>query len=150
MGSDIQSKLNKLLSDWPDGMIYCASWLNDQGYYSELIRKYKSSHWIEPIGSGAYKKRGGQVEWIGGLHAVQSQLHLKVHIAGKSALELLGKAQYLSMNQKQILVVGNKKEQLPTWLRKYNWGVALKYQVKKLFDEKENDFATKSFGYTHL
>lgn len=150
MSSEIQNKLNQMISNWPDGMVYCASWLDDQGYYSELLYKYKNSNWIESIGKGAYKKYGDKIEWMGGLNAVQAQLHLKVHLAGKSALEQLNKAQYLSMGKKQILVAGTKKEQLPKWLRKYNWDVVIKYQVKKLFNEGEKDFNTKSFGYTQI
>lgn len=150
MSTVIQNKLNQMLSNWIDGAVFCTSWLIENGYYDDLIRRYKNSNWIETIGSGAYKKKGDKVEWAGGLQAAQSQLHLKVHVAGKSALELQGKAQYLAMNQKQILVAGTKKEQLPAWLRKYDWGVVIKYQVKKLFDEKETDFGTKSFGYTQI
>jgi hypothetical protein len=150
MGTDTQTKLNHLMSHWPDGMIYCTSWLNTQGYSSELIHKYKKSHWITPLGSGAYKKHEDRAEWMGALSAVQSQLQLKVHLAGKSALELLGKAQYLSLKQKQILISGNKKEQLPAWFRKYNWGVEIKYQVQELINQKESDFGTKSFGYTKM
>ncbi len=73
-----------------------------------------------------------------------------MHLAGKSALELLGKAQYLSLKQKQILTSGNMKEQLPAWFRKYNWGVEIKYQVQKLINQGESDFGTKSFGYTKM
>lgn len=150
MSTDSQNKINQLMNQWPDGMVYCATWLNLQGYSSELIRRYKKSNWIKPLGSGAYKKHGDKVEWMGGLFAAQSQLHLKVHLSGKSALEFLGKAQYLPLNQKQILIAGNRKEQLPTWFRKYNWGVDIKYQVQKLINQNEGDFGTKSFGYTKM
>jgi len=147
MSIDTKTKLNRLLASWPEGAVYSTQKLIELGYGSEFIQKYKNSHWIEPLGKGAYKKNGDSVEWFGGVECLQSQLKLRVHVGGKAALELLGKAQYIPLNQRQIILWGDKKELLPAWFRKHTWDIKLKYQSKKLFIEPKDSFSQKQFGF---
>ena len=146
MSIDKKNKLNQLLSRWPDGHIKSSQWLKEQGYGSNLIQKYKKGQWIEPLGKGAYKKFNDSVGWRAGIACAQQQLSLPVHIGGKSAISILGKSQYLLLNQKSIEVIGNKKALLPSWLKNYNWEVTLRYQIKNLF--RNDVFGEKQFGYT--
>ncbi len=148
MSIDKKNKLNLLFSNWYDGQIKTTGWLKSHGYSNALIQKYKKGQWIEPIGKGAYKKYGDSVNWVSVLSCVQQELKLAVHVSGKSALQLLGKSQYIAFDQKKKFVIGNKKELLPFWAQNYNEDVSLEYKVKKLF--KKDQFNEKNWGYTTL
>ena len=147
MGIEKQTKLNHLMRNWPDGKIKSSVWLNTEGYGANFIQKYKSNNWIEAIGTGAFKKSGDEVSWAAALECLQKQLNSEVHVGGKTAIEFAGKAQYLKMKETSVVVLSNKKEALPAWMKKHNWNVKLDFKVKNLF--KSNlDFGEKSNGFT--
>jgi hypothetical protein len=146
MGIEIKSKLNYLLSNWPDGQIKTSKWLKEHGYGAEYLQKYKRGQWIQPLGAGGYRKFGDKVDWTSALACLQQDLKLQIHVGGKSALELLGKAQYLQLNQKKVLTVGNEKYNLPLWLNTYPWDIKIEHRIKKLF--LNDSFKDKRFGLT--
>jgi hypothetical protein len=82
MSTENRSKINQLINQWPRGTVSATSALLSMGFSNELIRRYKNSRWIKPIGRGVYALYGDQVEWTGGLHALQTQLGLTVHAGG--------------------------------------------------------------------
>ncbi len=149
MGIEKQSKLNLLIRNWPDGKINSSSWLTSKGYGANFIQKYKNNNWIEAVGSGAYKKSGDDVAWAAALECIQKQLKSEVHVGGKTALELTGKAQYLKMKETSVVILSNKKEALPLWMKNYNWNAHLNFKVKNLFNPKLA-FAEKSNGFTTI
>ena len=69
----------------------CSSWLVDQGYSLDLQKRYKKSQWFDSIGTGALIRHADDVDYLGGIYALQTQLGLFVHPAAKTALSLLGK-----------------------------------------------------------
>ena len=50
-----------------------------------------------------------------------------IHPGGRTALSLLGKAHYLELVAKRVIVFGGKGEKLPAWFKKHDWGVAVNY-----------------------
>ncbi len=150
MSIEIRSKLNLLLRQWPDGRILSSRWLKTKGYGPELIQKYKKSGWIEALGSGVYKKPSDAVDWSSVVDTLQNQLELRIHVGGKSALELHGKAQYMKFAGSEITLLGNRKEALPLWAKKTKWDTTLKYQMKTLFREEPTTFARKEAGFTRF
>lgn len=134
MSRQNRSKLNQLIAEWPRGAIYVAPFLAAKGFSPELLRKYKQSKWIKPIGRGAYALYGDTVEWVGALYALQRQLGLEVHAGGKTALELKGYAHFLSPEQKTpVFLYGYNVQRLPAWMREYNWARPIVYIRTKLF-----------------
>ncbi|MGM0389613.1 MAG: AbiEi antitoxin N-terminal domain-containing protein, partial [Natrinema limicola] len=57
----------------PKGTVVLASWLVKQGYSHDLQQKYIRSRWLEPVGKGAFKRTGEEVDLFGALYALQSQ-----------------------------------------------------------------------------
>ncbi|MGZ3745197.1 MAG: type IV toxin-antitoxin system AbiEi family antitoxin domain-containing protein [Pseudobdellovibrionaceae bacterium] len=149
MGIEKQSKLNQLMRQWPDGRINSSLWLKSEGYGANFIQKYKNNNWIEVVGTGAYKKSGDEVTWASGLECLQKQLRSEVYVGGKTAIELAGRAQYLKMKETKVVMLSNKKEALPSWMKNHDWNVELDYKVKNLFKtnlafgEKLNGFTTR-------
>lgn len=127
MSTQNESKINKLLQSQPPGVALLSSWLAEQGYSLDLQKRYRKSKWLESIGSGAMIRTGDKIDLTGALYALQSQKGLSIHIGAKSALAYLGKAQYLELHTKRVLLFGAKEESLPTWFNEYPWEVEVNY-----------------------
>lgn len=127
MSLENEYKINKLLKEWPQGTVYLTSWLVDQGYSNQLLNRYKNSNWIESLGSGAMKRSGDTITVEGALYALQEQRGSSIHLGGKTALSMLGKAHYLAFSARRITLFGNAKEKLPLWFINYKWGAELDY-----------------------
>jgi len=123
MNTERESKLNTLLSTSPSGIVLTSACLVEQGYSLDLQKQYKKSQWFDSIGTGALIRHGDQVDYLGGIYALQSQLGLSVHPAAKTALSLQGKAHYLELSTKKVQLFGGKNENLPLWFKKRNWGL---------------------------
>jgi len=121
----MESKLNNLLSVQPLGTVLASSWLTDHDYSPELQKRYKKSRWFESIGTGALIRHGDEVDYLGGLYALQTQLGLSVHPAAKTALSMQGKAHYLELSAKRVQLFGGQDENLPLWFKKHDWGVSV-------------------------
>ncbi|MBZ9786719.1 AbiEi antitoxin N-terminal domain-containing protein [Psychroflexus sp. CAK57W] len=55
------SKINRLLKLQPSGVVLISSWLVEQGYSPELLRKYRNSNWLTSIGTGAMIRENNQL-----------------------------------------------------------------------------------------
>ena len=76
---------------------------------------------------------------------MQSQLGLSVHPGGKTALSLQGKSHYLEVSAKRVQLFGN--ENLPSWFKKYDWGLELKTTLSSFLSPDIGliDFVHKGF-----
>ncbi len=144
MASEIRSKINRLLTAWPQGTVAVSRWLEVQGVYQQLVHEYEKSGWIQRVGQGAYVRAGVRVEWTGGLYAIQEQLKLPVHAGAKTALQLQGYAHYLAMGKGgAVSLFGSPGTKLPAWFLQYDWGAALRYSTTKLFSDDPSAGLTK-------
>ncbi|WP_236979603.1 type IV toxin-antitoxin system AbiEi family antitoxin [Membranihabitans maritimus] len=116
------SKLNHLLQSLPSGIVVLSSWLVDKGYSYDLIRRYKKSNWFTSIGSGAIIRTGDNVGYEGAVYALQRQGGLKVHIGGRTALSLLGRAHYLDFDARKVFLFCESGSKLPAWFLNNDWG----------------------------
>lgn len=66
-----------------------------------------------------------QVDYLGGVYALQAQLGLSAHPAAKTALSLQGKAHYLEMSAAKAQLFSHSGENVPLWFKKYDWGLTL-------------------------
>ena len=65
------------------------------------------------------------MDYLGGVYALQTQLGLWVHPAGKTALSMHGKAYYLEMALKRVQLFGGADDSLPLWFKKHDWGLSI-------------------------
>lgn len=143
-------KINQLLKSWPTNAVYLTAWLTKHGYSTQLLNRYKKSNWIEAIGSGAMLKSGDSPTIEGAVYALQHQANSHIHPAAKTALEMAGKAHYLSMQQQAYFLFGDCNEKLPIWLKKFPWKPNVKYISSNflqdslgLIDYQINEFTIK-------
>ncbi|HEY9168496.1 MAG TPA: type IV toxin-antitoxin system AbiEi family antitoxin [Lutibacter sp.] len=120
MSTYIESKINQLLQDIPQGVVVLASWLHAKGYSYELQRRYKESQWLESIGNGALKRKGDTIDVYGALYAMQ-QAAKNVHIGGPTSLQLQGFSHYIKMGDKKVYLFSEKKFNIPKWFKQYVW-----------------------------
>jgi len=131
----MESKLNQLLKKWPKGTVATGSWLQEHGVYRQLARRYAESGWIHPLGCGAFLRAEDDVDWFGGLYALQTQLRLRVYAGGSTALSLQGLGYHLPMgNKAAVSLFSERRERLPAWFTRYEWGVRIHHHSPRLFE----------------
>ncbi len=114
------------------------SWLTQQGIYRQLSDVYRKSAWLEHIGNGAFKISGDNVDWTGGVWALQQQLSLRVHVGAKTSLELQGFGHFLPLGKgAQVWLFGAPGVRLPLWFSKYAWTDTVRYTTADLFGKEE-------------
>ena len=147
MNTEKKSKINRLLRTQPSGVVLSSAWLADQGYSLDLQKRYKRSRWFDSIGTGALVRHGDQVDYLGGVYALQTHLGLSVHPAGRTALSMQGKSHYLELSTKKVQLFGGVDDDLPLWFKKYSWGVDLDYRLSSFLppDLGLVEFEHKSF-----
>ncbi len=127
------------------GTVAVSSWLEEQGVYQQLAHTYEKSSWVRRIGRGAYVRDGENVEWTGGLYAIQEQLRLPVHAGGKTSLQMQGYAHFLPLGKgAPVALFGSPGVKLPAWFRSQPWGVKVRYRTMRLFED------AKDLGLTSL
>jgi hypothetical protein len=133
MNTKKSNKLNLLIREWPRGAVYTQKYLSRLGYYHDLVKSYRRSGWLESVGAGAFKLAGDPVDWYGGLYALQKQLHLSVHVGGRTALELRGYSHYGRIGAEKCYLYAPAGTRLPLWFHKYEWGVDIIFKATRLF-----------------
>lgn len=127
-------KLAKLLSNWPKGTVASQRWLNKQEIPRQLAERYRYSGWLRRLERGAYARLNENVDWTGGLYAMQSQLDLPIHAGGKTALELQGYAHFVPVGEGgPVYLFGDPGTRLPAWFLRHAWGVKVVYATQGLF-----------------
>ena len=129
MSTKNESKINTLLNSQPSGVVFASSWLKNHGYSLDLQKRYRKSRWFESIGTGAMIRQFDQVDYLGGIYTLQSQLGKTVHPAGKTALSMQGKSHYLELATKRVQLFGDQSEYLPQWFKNRDWKVSVNYRA---------------------
>lgn len=144
MTSKNVSKINQVLQEWPKNTIAIQPWLTLLGVSCKLANWHMGSGWLKRFGTGAYTRPGDQVEWQGGVYALQTQLDKTVHVGGHTALELQGLSHFVPLGQqKKVLLVSDLQERLPAWFRNHQWNVDIEHRCLSLFERVPHKSATE-------
>lgn len=130
-----ERKLNHFMVSAPSGVVLTSEWLEKQGISPRLAWWYVHSGLLERLGMRAFKKPGDNIAWAGVVAALQSQMHLPVHVGGKTALQLLGRSHFVPMQGiKQVMLFADLGTRAPSWLRKHNlWDATFEIFRTSLF-----------------
>jgi len=161
VGKQNQEKLNWLQRSLPEGLVADAAWLERNGYSGALRKKYVAHGWLDRLARGVYRRPAPQltqervakgVPWESVVISLQTLLHAKFVLGGRTALELQGFAHYLSSApQREIHLYGTDKH--PGWVLKLNLESRFVFHnAKRLFpndivldvDNKANDPLVRS------
>lgn len=148
---DVQKKqkINQLLQQHVPGTVLTQAWLEHHGYTRQLMAQYINSLWFERIGQGALIRKGDQVGWQGAVYALQKELELPIHIAGKSALNFFGFGHYVTLGSQQTLYLSahsttGRTIKLPKWFNQHDWDIEIKLTAGSLFTENEVGLVNKA------
>ena len=134
------------MQKWPQGTVMTTDWLKRQGISRQSVDNYKNSGWLERIGQGAYKRKGDDLSWEGGLYALQKLQNLPVHAGGRTALELRGLGHYVKMNSNQVMLWKIPEVRLPSWFQEYDWDVDLEVRSATLFSKDDQGLSVKTLN----
>ncbi len=138
MGRPTRSKINQLLSKWPQGTVAVQAELTKLHVSKQLTVKYQKGTWLKRIGRGAFMRADDSADWMGGVYAIQQQLKLPIHPGGKTALQLQGYAHFVPLGKNYpVWLLGAANCKLPLWFKTYSWGMAIQYSAAKLFLDGE-------------
>lgn len=118
-------KLNQLQRTLPEGLMVDAAWLEDLGVSKSLRAKYLKSGWLERVARGLYQRPPGRltfarpsdgVEWQRVVISLQDLMGQRIHIGGRSALELTGFSHYLPAAGMREVHLFSQVDPFPTWM----------------------------------
>ncbi len=118
MNNQNPSKINRLVQQHKQGMVCTQKWLYSLGISRYLAEQYCLNGWLERIGYGAYKFTGDSIPWFGAFASLVSQLDYKIHLSGKTALDLQNYHQHLNLGDQIALWITkqpNEPRNLPKW-----------------------------------
>lgn len=125
MDTHSRTILKQLLATWPTNTVATSAWLEKQGISRFLKRRYLNSGWVKNLGYGAVVRPHEDVDWQGGLWALQTQCDIPVHVGGRSAINLQGRSHYLQFGQEKLTLFMPQETKLPRWFREGPWSVEL-------------------------
>jgi hypothetical protein len=124
--------LNRLGDELPEGVLVHTAWLREHGYSRQLLSHYVSAGWLDQPARGVYRRPRGPLTWQQLVVSLQTFLDYPLAVGGRTALELLGYAHYLSRKESQVHLYGPKSP--PGWLNNLKLDLQFKYHSdRRLF-----------------
>jgi hypothetical protein len=115
------------------------SWLEKKGVPRQLANTYLSTGWLSRFARGIYIRIDDEVDWLGGLYAIQKQLELSIHLGSKTALQFQGFSHYLPLvGESVVTLFGQPRVKLPQWFKNNPWEVSVRYFTTNAFSEGAN------------
>lgn len=121
----------------PKNGIMTNSALHQLGISDQLKKNYIKSGWLQSIGNGAVSRLNETPSFYSAINAIQNQLHLPIHVGGRSALSLHGRSHYIRLGKERFFLFGRKNIKLPLWFKNYSWDPEVIYMT--------TDFINKEF-----
>jgi hypothetical protein len=116
------TKINKLLREFPPGVVLLSSWLASNGYSYELQQRYRKGGWLSSIGRGALIRSGEKPTLVGAIYSLQRQEKIQIHFGGKTALQMHGLAHFIELQAQNTFLFAPRGVGLPSWMKNYEWG----------------------------
>jgi len=133
-------RLRSLVLARPRDVVLTQQRLDRLGISSNLASWYVSAGWLQRFGSRAFIRHGDQVDWRGGLYALQTQLGMTAHVGARTALELQGRAHFVPLGSTRLaILISDKREHLPAWFKNHPWEAEVKHHTLALFEELPAD-----------
>lgn len=129
----------------PDGVVVNRAWLKNKDINAPLVDYYLKKRYLEKVAHGAYRRPGDPLKWQHLVYSLQV-LGFQVHVGGRTALELKGRAHYLPLGNKQRVHLFCEKK-LPKWLFKTDVSVKFVEHIRKLFRSNDNTMGVSTIPF---
>lgn len=148
MSIETRNKINQLLQKSNPGELFFSSWLKENGYSDQLIKRYRDSNWLSALSKGVMYRTGDKLNSFAAFESYNWQLNKNYHIAAHSALELSGFNHYVPMGKPLLTVSHPKEEQVPRWMKSEEFECTLKFFSSEAFSMPQ--LRLFSTDYPHL
>lgn len=129
------SATNRLLLALRPGEVVTPERLRALGVSARMTTYLKNLGVLSSLGVGAYVRGRENPSFASAIQALTQQLKLPLHIGGKTALEIQGVSQYLTMGTGQTAwIFCSKKAKLPLWFAKQKWGATPQFVQTKFLE----------------
>lgn len=130
------SKINQILTEWVPGDVHSLRWFNERGVPQNTAYEYYKSGSLDKLGPGIYSRKNEKLKWFGGVRLLQDELEKKIHVSGRSALELHGHSHYVPLGQKPIVFLTSyNKERIPNWFGQIDFSCEFTFKNSVLFTQ---------------
>jgi hypothetical protein len=117
MAGQNPTKINRLETELPEGLLVDAAWLESRGITRQLRSYYTKNNWLEQPTRSVFARPRGHIKWQQVVISLQTILQYSpLLVGGLTALELHGFAHYLSQDFRTIHLYGPKAP--PAWANK--------------------------------
>ena len=129
-----------------EGVVVDRAWLKSKGIDTPLVDYYLRKGYLERVAHGVYRRPGDPLKWQHLVYSLQ-MLGYPIHVGGRSALELKGRAHYLPLAKRQRIRLYCETK-LPRWLFKTNVDVEFMEYNRSLFQKGDSELgvSTLLFG----
>ena len=129
-------KINLMLTEWIPGDVHSLRWFNERGVPQNTAYEYFKSGTLEKLGPGIYSRKNEKPKWFAGVRLLQEELEKKIHISGRTALELQGHGHYAPLGHKPIVFLTSyKNEKIPNWFSKIDFSCEFRFKNSGLFTQ---------------
>lgn len=118
------TKLNQLDRHLPNGLVADGAYLEARGYSSSLRTQYVKAGWLQQPVRGIYSRPHISIDWPLAILSMQILMGRPVIVGGRTALELQGRAHYVSDRVRDVHLYTTTS--VPTWLAKLDLGVVFR------------------------
>lgn len=131
------SKLNQVLLEWKPGDIHGTQWFKARGINQRLAYSYYEDGYLEKIGPGVFARKGDEMNPYGITRFLQQEYGLKLHLSGRTALELQGHAHYVALGSKtRIYLTSYVEKAFPSWIKKLEKKFEFIFKKSSLFGQQ--------------
>lgn len=130
----------------PEGLLVDRRWLSARGVGRPTVDYYVRSGRLVSVARGLYRRPGPPLKWQ---HVVYSlgELGYRVHVGGRSALELRGLAHFLPMGGVRRIDLFTERP-LPRWVAGADWPVRfIEHRTKLFADLPAEALTSEPFGH---
>lgn len=118
------------------GLLF-SEWLLKEGYSSQLLKKYRDSGWLKPLGKGVMYPSNIVPTAYGALSSYNEQLSKTFRVAAHSALELAGFNHYVPIGKPLLMVAYPKAQRKPQWIESDIFDMTFKLFSTEIFTSIE-------------
>jgi hypothetical protein len=145
------NKINKLFLSLSEGAVCSSAWLQNHGYYIQLVQRYCKSGRLLSVARGAFRRPGREPEWQDIVVSLNHFWGPRVHVGGLSALELSGLGQYIKLgSQSKIALFYPPHLKLPAWIGRLPAGRALDFNKDSLFTQAPTESTIAALEWPKL
>lgn len=137
MSIDTKNKLNRLLQPEQPGKLFFSAWLKKNGYSDQLLKRYRSSGWLESLTKGVMYRTGSKLRSFAAISSYNEQMDKNFYIGAHSALELSGFSHFVPMGKPLLMIGHPTSERVPEWLEKSEFERELQFFSTNIFEKPQ-------------